>query len=57
MLHTTELFTRAAEDPAPAFPTDADIEIAERLRRRLEERYLSGSATPSRSQTGSGEAR
>lgn len=27
-------------DPAPNFPTDAEIRIAEQLRHRLEERYL-----------------
>lgn len=27
-------------DPAPSFPTDTEIEIAEQLRQRLEERYL-----------------
>jgi hypothetical protein len=36
-------------DPAPSFATDAEIEIADRLRRQLEERYLARpapSATP-----------
>jgi hypothetical protein len=27
-------------DPVPTFPTDAEIEMAEQLRRQLEERYL-----------------
>ena len=35
-------------DPPAAFATDAEIEIAERLRRQLELRYLTGSeASPS----------
>lgn len=33
-------------DPAPNVASDADIEIAEQLRRRLEERYLAGFAAP-----------
>jgi hypothetical protein len=33
-------------DPAPNVASDADIEIAERLRRQLEERYLVGFAAP-----------
>ena len=28
------------DDPAPSFATDAEIEMAERLRHQLEERYL-----------------
>jgi hypothetical protein len=31
-------------DPAPSFATDAEIEIAEKLRHQLEERYLAPSA-------------
>jgi len=37
-------------DPAATFATDAEIELAEQLRRRLEERYL-GLPAPSPSQT------
>jgi hypothetical protein len=33
-------------DPAPSFPTSAEIEIAEQLRRQLEERWLAPSAPP-----------
>ena len=33
-------------DPAPNVASDAEIEFAERLRRQLEERYLSRSAAP-----------
>jgi len=33
-------------DPAPTFATDAEIEIADHLRRQLEERYLAPSAPP-----------
>ena len=32
-----------AGDPPTAFATDAEIEIADRLRRKLEARYLAGS--------------
>jgi hypothetical protein len=40
MLHV-ELHTLDIDrDPAPSFPTDAEIRIAEQLRHRLEERYL-----------------
>jgi hypothetical protein len=31
-------------DPAPSFATAAEIEIADQLRRQLEERYLAPSA-------------
>ena len=31
-------------DPAPCFASDAEIEIADRLRHQLEERYLAPSA-------------
>jgi len=34
----------AIGDPPPAFATDAEIEIAEQLRHRLEERYLAPSS-------------
>ena len=34
----------ANSDPAPSFPSAAEIEIADRLRRQLEERYLGTSA-------------
>lgn len=37
---------RASFDPAPQFPSDAEIELAEQLRRQLEERYFGSSATP-----------
>jgi hypothetical protein len=33
-------------DPVPSFPTSAEIEIAEELRHRLEERWLAPSAPP-----------
>jgi hypothetical protein len=32
-------------DPAPRFASDAEIELAEQLRRQLEERYFGASAT------------
>jgi hypothetical protein len=34
-------------DPAPSFATDAENELADQLRRRLEERYLAPSAPSS----------
>ena len=40
-------------DPAPNFATDTEIEIAERLRRQLEERYLAPSP-PSQSRSNEG---
>jgi hypothetical protein len=44
----------ANADPPVSFATDAEIEIADRLRRQLEERYLTPSAPSSPSQPGSG---
>ena len=43
-------------DSAPAFASDAEIKLAEQLRRQLEEQYLGLSAapTPSRSPTKQG---
>ena len=41
-------------DPAPQFASDAEIELAEQLRRRLEERYFGASATAPTSPQGSG---
>jgi len=32
-------------DPAPQYASDAEIELAEQLRRQLEERYFGASAT------------
>ena len=34
-------------EPAPKFPSDAEIALADQLRRQLEERYLGLSAAPS----------
>ncbi len=40
-MHKAELHNNDANsDPAPCFATDAEIEIADRLRHQLEERYL-----------------
>ena len=43
-------------DPAPSFATDAENELADELRRRLEERYLApcapSSSMPVRAGTG-----
>jgi hypothetical protein len=36
----------AGLEPAPSFATDADIALAQRLRRQLEERYFGSSAAP-----------
>jgi hypothetical protein len=33
-------------DPASCFATDAEIEVAEQLRHRIEERYLARSSAP-----------
>jgi hypothetical protein len=43
-----ELYNRdSSSEPAVSFATDAEIEIADRLRHQLEERYLAPSAPPS----------
>jgi len=34
-------------EPAPRFPSDAEIALAEQLRHQLEERYLGPAAAPS----------
>jgi hypothetical protein len=44
-------------DPAVRFATDAEIDIAEQLRRQLEERYLVPSAPSSQSQVRSSKDR
>jgi hypothetical protein len=36
-------------EPAPAVASDAEIELADQLRRQLEERYFGPSAAPSTS--------
>lgn len=54
----TELYNDDMNIDAPArFPTDADIEFADRLRRQLEERYLapSGSSSPTQANSGTGD--
>jgi len=52
----TELYNDAAGgDPPASFATDAEIEIADRLRRQLEERYLVPSAPSSPSPVRSSE--
>jgi hypothetical protein len=53
-----ELYNRdSSNEPAATFATDAEIEIADRLRHQLEERYLAPSAPPSQLQRRSGEDR
>lgn len=48
MLHIELRTGDIDRDPAPSFPTDAEIQIAEQLRHRLEERYLGATtAAPS----------
>ncbi len=43
-----ELYNRdSSGEPAASFATDAEIEIADQLRRQLEERYLAPSAPSS----------
>jgi hypothetical protein len=44
-------------EPAPSFATDAEIELAQRLRYRLEERYFGPSSASGPLQTRSDEAR
>jgi hypothetical protein len=34
----------AGTEPAPAFASEAEVKLAEKLRRQLEERYLGSSA-------------
>jgi hypothetical protein len=48
VMHKAELHNNDANsDPAPCFATDAEIEIADKLRHQLEERYLApGVVTP-----------
>jgi hypothetical protein len=41
-------------EPAPRFASDAEIELADRLRRQFEERYFGASAAPSNSPVRSG---
>jgi len=36
----------AGVEPAPSFASDAEVQLAERLRRQIEERYLGLSAAP-----------
>ena len=45
----------ASDEPAPSFPSVAEIELAEQLRHQLEERYLGPSASPPPLQERSGE--
>jgi hypothetical protein len=45
----------AIGDPPPAFATDAEIEMAEQLRHRLEERYLALSSDHAHSPVSPGE--
>ena len=45
----------ASDEPAPSFPSVAEIELAEQLRHQLEERYLGPSAAPPPLQERSGE--
>ena len=48
MMRKKELSDREASvEPAPLYASDADIELAQRLRHQLEERYLGPSQAPS----------
>jgi hypothetical protein len=40
MLDTHYFDQHVIADPEPRFPTAADIDLADRLRRKIEERYL-----------------
>jgi hypothetical protein len=54
----TELYKHdCSGEPAVRFATCAEIELADRLRHQLEERYLARSAPTSLSQERSGEGR
>jgi len=44
-----------AGDPAPTYPTEAAIRLAERLRHQLEEQYIGRSADSSPTTTKSGD--
>jgi hypothetical protein len=46
-------YDRAGFDPAPRFASDAEIELAEQLRRQLEERYFGASSMAPASPAGS----
>jgi hypothetical protein len=48
MMHKSQFRDRDANvEPAPLYASDADIELAQRLRHQLEERYLGPSEAPS----------
>ena len=48
MMRKNQLPDREASvEPAPLYASDADIELAQRLRHQLEERYLGSSGAPS----------
>jgi hypothetical protein len=47
MLKTQLPSQDAGVEPAPQFASDAEIELADQLRRQLEERYFGSSAAPS----------
>ena len=55
MLHVSN--PQDVSGASPDFPTREEIELAEQLRRELEERYLGSSAPPSSGQKGSVEDR
>lgn len=46
MRDATDTVELTLADPPPRFPTAADLELAERLRRQIEERYLGTVAAP-----------
>jgi len=46
MRDATDTIELTPADPPPRFPSAADLELAERLRRKIEERYLGAAATP-----------
>jgi len=57
-MRKTELYKPdAGAEPQACFATDAEIEIADKLRHQLEERYLAPSASTSPSRQRSGEDR
>jgi hypothetical protein len=56
-MHQVSRPNDASGEAGPDFPTREEIELAEQLRRKLEERYLGQSAPPSAVPKGSAEDR
>jgi hypothetical protein len=50
MRENATLLDDTLDDPQPRFPSDAELALAERLRRKIEERYLGRPAVPEAAQ-------